>query len=212
MRRASSALGLDLDTDAFVFSGAPDGSTFPTPDGLTQRYDRLADRLGIDTTLHKLRHHSATEPISSGVDVRTVAGRLGHSGGDTTTLRTNTAWVSEADQRAASGISSSVPARPVPVDATERAKSDPQKPYERIAAGATPEDPRWRVPRRGRSAEEKQLAAEHGVAVGAAHRAMGLLKTWGLVASSRGRRAVGSPRRRRARRRVRHEHLGAERR
>ena len=51
--------------------------------------------------MHELRHYSATELIAAGVDVRTVAGRLGHGGGGTTTLRTYAAWVSEADQRAA---------------------------------------------------------------------------------------------------------------
>jgi integrase len=72
------ALGEEQSADAFVFSGAPDGSTFPTPDTVTQRYERLADRLGVVTTFHKLRHYSATELIAGGVDVRTVAGRLGH--------------------------------------------------------------------------------------------------------------------------------------
>jgi DNA-binding transcriptional MocR family regulator len=37
---------------------------------------------------------------------------------------------------------------------------------------------------------EKQLAADHHVAVGTAHRAMELLKSWGFITSSRGRRAV----------------------
>jgi site-specific recombinase XerD len=41
----------------------------------------MAARIGIDSTLHNLRHYSATELIAAGVDVRTVAGRLGHSGG-----------------------------------------------------------------------------------------------------------------------------------
>ncbi len=184
------ALGLQLAPGAFVFSGAPDGSTFPTPGGLSQRYDRMVDRLGIDTTLHKLRHHAATELIAAGVDVRTVAGRLGHSGGGTTTLRTYTAWVSEADQRAASGIGSRMPARPVSLDSMERAKSNPQNPYEKIAA-----ELRRRVLagdlRDGDAAPtEKQLAAEHGVAAGTAHRAMELLKTWGLVKASRDHRTV----------------------
>ena len=58
-------------------------------------------RLGISTTIHKLRHYSATELISAGVDVRTVAGRLGHGSGGTTTLKLYAAWVSESDQRAA---------------------------------------------------------------------------------------------------------------
>ena len=71
------------------------------PEGVTQRYKRMANSLKIDTTLKSLRHYSATELISAGVDVRTVAGRLGHGGGGATTLRVYTAWTSEADQRAA---------------------------------------------------------------------------------------------------------------
>jgi hypothetical protein len=46
------------------------------------------------------------------VDVRTVAGRLDHSGGGTTTLRVYAAWVGEADQRAAAGLASRLPNRP----------------------------------------------------------------------------------------------------
>ncbi|MFD2079112.1 Phage integrase family protein [Actinopolymorpha cephalotaxi] len=54
----------------------------------------------IDSHLHALRHYSATELITAGVDIRTVAGRLGHGGGGTTTLRVYTAWVAESDRRA----------------------------------------------------------------------------------------------------------------
>jgi integrase len=53
-------------------------------------------RLDIDTTLHKLRHYNATELIAADVDLRTIAGRLGHGGGGTTTLRVYAAWVAEA--------------------------------------------------------------------------------------------------------------------
>ena len=79
-RSRATALGFELPTDAFLFSGVPDGSTFLTPDSVTQRYDRMVIRLGIETTLHKLRHYSATELIAGGVDPRTVAGRLGYGG------------------------------------------------------------------------------------------------------------------------------------
>lgn len=44
-------------------------------------------RRGIRSSIHMLRRYSATELIAAGVDIRTIAGRLGHSGGGTTTLR-----------------------------------------------------------------------------------------------------------------------------
>jgi integrase len=189
-RARARELDLDLAADAFVFSGAPDGSTYLTPGALTQRYNRLAERLGIDTNLHKLRHYSATELIAAGVDVRTVAGRLGHSGGGTTTLRTYAAWMSEADQRAASGIVTRMPSRPAPLDAGERVQHDPRSPYERIAAELRRSVLSGILADGDFAPTEKELAAQHQVAVGTAHRAMELLKTWGFVTSSRGRRAV----------------------
>ncbi|WP_445942220.1 tyrosine-type recombinase/integrase [Pseudonocardia sp. T1-2H] len=84
----------------------------PQAEAVTRRYSRLVQRLGIRTTCHKLRHYSATELIAGGVDVRTVAGRLGHGGGGATTLRVYTPWVSEADQRASSGLLDRLPCRP----------------------------------------------------------------------------------------------------
>jgi site-specific recombinase XerC len=51
------------------------------PDNVSQRYSKAAACLGIDTHLHNLRHYSATELIAAGVDIRTVARRLGHGGG-----------------------------------------------------------------------------------------------------------------------------------
>ena len=133
----AAALGLELSSAAFVFSSAPDGSTFPVPDTMTQRYDRLAARLGIDSHLHTLRHYSATELIAAGTDIRTVAGRLGHGGGGATTLRVYAAWLSESDQRAASALSGRMPARPagdvsnVPAPSTVRAPR--RKPASRTA-------------------------------------------------------------------------------
>jgi integrase len=60
----------------------------PAAELCEQRYGKLVKRLGIETSIHKLRHYSATELIAAGVDVRTVVGRLGHGGGGTTTLCT----------------------------------------------------------------------------------------------------------------------------
>ena len=106
-KRAAS-LGLVVRPDGFVFSLTPDCAKQLRPDTISQRYGRLAKRLGINTSLHALRHYSATELIAAGVDPRTVAGRLGHAGGGSTTLRVYSAWVAEADQRAAAALAARV--------------------------------------------------------------------------------------------------------
>ena len=46
--------------------------------GATPTTRNWAVRLGITTHLHSLRHHSATELLTAGVGMRTVAGRIGH--------------------------------------------------------------------------------------------------------------------------------------
>lgn len=103
------SVGTRVRRDGFVFSPVPDCAAMTNPDTVTQRYGRLARRLGFNTHLHSLRHYSATELIAAGVDIRTVAGRLGHSGGGSTTLRTYSAFVLEADQRAAAALASRRP-------------------------------------------------------------------------------------------------------
>jgi integrase len=75
---------------------------------MTRRYKRLAEKLGLESHLHELRHYSATELLTAGFDLRTVAGRLGHGDG-TTTLRHYAASVAAADQQAASIISAGLP-------------------------------------------------------------------------------------------------------
>ncbi|WP_344869404.1 hypothetical protein [Amycolatopsis ultiminotia] len=108
---------------SFTFSLQPGGSEPYKPKTLTQQYNRLADRLGINTTIRRVRHYSATEPIGAGVDIRTAAGRLGHSAGGTTTFKIYAAWVTEADQRAAKILLEHIPPRPA-----ERAKDAPTAP------------------------------------------------------------------------------------
>jgi hypothetical protein len=127
------ALGRELAPDAFVFSRDPVGGDHLKPDSVTQRYSRLVARLGIDTSIHKLRTYNGTELLTSGLDIRKVAGRLGHGSGGVTTMRHYSAWVSEADQRAAGTIAPRMPARPQPADLPPRVEIDPKHPNERIA-------------------------------------------------------------------------------
>lgn len=191
--------GIGLAEDAFLFSPAPAYDRFYTPGAITQRFDGTAQKAGVDTTFHKLRHYSATELIKAGVDINTVSGRLGHGGGGTTTLKVYTAFVSEADQRAAGTIGARMPVRDWQrqSDPIERAKTDPRAPFEAIAAQL-----RQEILAGTRSVGEQvpsiaQLAEQHDVSAGTVTRAMTLLRTWGLITDAgRGRRptvmAVGS--------------------
>jgi len=112
-RKRLDDLGLELTDDMYVFTGyrlaVP---TVPySPHGVSSRYKDMAKRLGIDTHIHALRHYSATELLSAGIDLRTVAGRLGHGGGGATTLRTYAAWVAASDRKAAEILGSRMPKR-----------------------------------------------------------------------------------------------------
>jgi integrase len=93
-------LGVEPTDQAFLFSHRPMRDAPSDPSAVTHRYGRMCAALGIDSHLHALRHYSATELLTAGVDLRTVAGRLGHGGGGATTLRVYAAWVGESDRRA----------------------------------------------------------------------------------------------------------------
>jgi integrase/DNA-binding transcriptional regulator YhcF (GntR family) len=186
----AKAFGSELNEHAFVYSLAPDSSRHLLPDSVSQKYSKMVKRLGLETSIHKLRHYSATELIAAGVDVRTVAGRLGHAGGGSTTLRTYTAWISEADQRAAGAISARMPPRPIHQPAPKIVEIEPSSPYEtvaievrnRIVDGTFP--PGLPIP------TAKDLAREYEVSVSTIQRAVALLKDWGLVSASRGKRTL----------------------
>ena len=98
-----------LENNAFVFSYSLDNRRPCDPSAITHRYARMTKKLGLRTHLHALRHYSATELLAAGVDLRTVAGRLGHGGGGSTTLKVYAAWVAGADKKAAHLIASRLP-------------------------------------------------------------------------------------------------------
>jgi integrase/DNA-binding transcriptional regulator YhcF (GntR family) len=188
---SAALLGVELGNDAFMFSPDPDGAHQLKPSSVTQRFGRLAKKLGIRTHLHALRHYSATELIAGGVDVRTVAGRLGHGGGGATLLRVYSAWVSESDQRAAPTLSGRMPARPTFItDPVERAKVSPTAVFEKVAADVRDQLLNGKLRRGDPLPRLKVLAQQHEISVGTAHRALDLLKKWGYVEASRGHGAV----------------------
>src|SRR4029450_4906648 len=66
-----TALGVELPRSAFVFLLQPDFSRRRQPELVTQKYARLARRNHLRSTMfHALRHYSATELLTSGVDFR----------------------------------------------------------------------------------------------------------------------------------------------
>jgi hypothetical protein len=99
--KAALAAGVSLAPDAYVFSHQPDGSKPIRPDGVSHRFAKLAQRLGVRCRLHDLRQFMVTHLVAAGVDVRTVAGRAGHVDGGRTTLSTYAHFQHAQDRHAA---------------------------------------------------------------------------------------------------------------
>ena len=191
----AAAAGVTIATDGRLFSASIDHSTWLRPSSVSNRYARMCARLGWDMNLNQLRHYSATELIAAGVDVRTVAGRLGHGGGGSTTLRVYTAWVAEADQRAMKSAGVRMPELPLSSDSDTSmpVATDPvttTSPYQRIA-----DDLRGAITCGALAAGDalptvEALRNRYQVSAGTANRAVAVLKEEHLVTASRGRRAV----------------------
>lgn len=91
--------------DAFVFASARPGSIEALrPDSVTQMFDWLRRECGLEgLRFHALRHFHATQLVAAGVDVRTVAGRLGHAS-PAVTLSVYSAFLPVRDRDAAEVI------------------------------------------------------------------------------------------------------------
>lgn len=195
-RHQCEELGAELARNAFVFSLAPDFSSPLKPDTASQRYRRLAKRNELRSTrLHSIRHYSATELLAAGIDLRSVAGRLGHGSGGATTLKFYAAWVEKADTAAAETLAQSIP-RP---DFGER---KPRHAFEKLAAELRAAIAAGQYPVGSELPYARDLAATHNVSVGTVSRAIADLKDRGLVEArqyqrarviSRGPGAAGSP-------------------
>ena len=89
-RRAHAALtaaaaGRDLEESELVFAIDQSGERPWRPDMVTGRWTRLRKEIGLShVRLHDLRHFVATELLTAGIDLRTVANRLGHARTSTT--------------------------------------------------------------------------------------------------------------------------------
>ena len=93
--------GVTVAPDPYVLTTDPAAGRPWKPDTLGQAFGRLCAAAGVDGfTIHSLRHFAASYLIAGNIDVRTVAGRLGHSDA-TTTLRVYAHLVESRDQHAA---------------------------------------------------------------------------------------------------------------
>lgn len=100
----AEACGTGVIENGFLFSSDVEGRTPWYPDSVSRRFRVACKRAGLKgVRLHDLRHYVATRLLSEGVDVRTVAGRLGHRNA-ATTLNVYSHFVPEADRQAAEVI------------------------------------------------------------------------------------------------------------
>jgi integrase len=107
-RERCAALGVDLQPDAFVWSQAPDYLQPLRPSRVTTQFSELRTRVGLGLIrFHHLRHFAATVMLAGGIDVRTVAGRLGHSR-PTLTLQTYAHVMDVTDRKAAAVLAESI--------------------------------------------------------------------------------------------------------
>jgi integrase len=104
MEEAAESTGAVIGSDSFVFSESFDGSAPWRPDSTSRAFRALCKRAGVTgVRLHDLRHYVATRLLTAGVDVRTVAGRLGHRN-PSTTLNVYSHFVPESDREAADAL------------------------------------------------------------------------------------------------------------
>ena len=80
LTEAMLGIGLVYPEDGFLFPSTPEGARPWRPDTWTHRFIRLRDGLGLGVRLQDVRHFVATTLLTSGVDLATVAGRLGPRG------------------------------------------------------------------------------------------------------------------------------------
>jgi integrase len=108
--------GVQLDPDGYIISYDPTGAEPMNPDSISQAYGRVAARAGIKVRFHDLRHFAATQLIGAGIDVRTVAERLGHAD-PSITLRVYASAIEAKDREAAAVLGRLVVGEPSAVAA-----------------------------------------------------------------------------------------------
>jgi integrase len=100
-----------LAAGGYVFSSDGVGERPWPPDTVTHWFRRVSAAAGVERTLRSLRHYNATQMLAAGTEPRTAAGRLGHAGGGSMTLKVYAHRTRPADQRAAELLASELRAR-----------------------------------------------------------------------------------------------------
>lgn len=104
-RQAERALSVGVTLgDPRVFTSDPAGEKGWRPDFVTKQFGLVQKDAGLSgIRLHDLRHFTATQMIAAGIDIRTVAARLGHKR-VATLLDRYSHPVAEADRAAATEL------------------------------------------------------------------------------------------------------------
>jgi integrase/DNA-binding transcriptional regulator YhcF (GntR family) len=191
-REIATEAGVELDPAGRIFSTSMDHGTWIKPATISQKYDRMCERIGWNMHIHQLRHYSVTELLTAGVDVRTVAGRHGHSNA-ATTLRFYSAWMPGADQDAADALGARMPTPPIALDgspASEPREVEPKYPYEQLAADLRGAIRCGALKPGDALPPQKELQERYSHSAGTAQRAFDVLRLERLIIVSRGKRAI----------------------
>ncbi|HXX90163.1 MAG TPA: site-specific integrase [Acidimicrobiales bacterium] len=106
LERRWHLVGAAPSEEAFVWSSEVDSSAPLRPDQVSGTWRRVANKLELGPVrFHDLRHFAATVLVGAGVDIRTIAGRLGHAH-PAITFRTYAHFVEAADRQAAAVMGS----------------------------------------------------------------------------------------------------------
>ncbi len=99
--RRAKDVGSELSPEAYIWSQEGDSTAPWRPDRVTDAFRTHRKRVKLEhVNFHHLRHFSATTLAGAGVDVRTIAGRLGHAN-PAITLRTYAHFLEATDRQAA---------------------------------------------------------------------------------------------------------------
>jgi integrase len=101
MQERADYCGVELGPNAYLWSQDVHFGDPWRPSRVTDSFRSLRNRLGMeDMDFHHLRHFAATTLAGAGIDVRTIAGRLGHAN-PAITLKTYAHFLEAGDRKAA---------------------------------------------------------------------------------------------------------------